>query len=112
MVAKTNKLIVRVVCTVKGASEDEFPLTFELIYKTEVLQKGGPTSGFREHSMANCVPLFCGLRDSLTMGRTMRTTKIGSSLAIFLIKRSNGGQFSPRKSAIPIPRSSVSTFIA
>src|SRR6516164_8832535 len=35
MIEKTNKVIVRLVCTVKGAPDDEFPLTFEV-----TLQKG------------------------------------------------------------------------
>jgi hypothetical protein len=47
MVAKTNKLIVRVVCTVKDAPEDEFPLTFELILQNGSIAKGRAYFGFQ-----------------------------------------------------------------
>jgi hypothetical protein len=40
MVAETDKVIVRLVCVVKGAPEDEFPITFEVM-----LQKGGIAKG-------------------------------------------------------------------
>ena len=47
MDTKTNKVIVRLVCTVKGAPEDEFPLTFEVLLEKGSIAKGRAYFGFQ-----------------------------------------------------------------
>src|SRR5262245_51121226 len=48
MVTDTNKIIVRLVCIVKGPPEDEFlPLTFEVILQKGSIAKGKAYFGFQ-----------------------------------------------------------------
>ena len=46
MIAETNKVIVRLVCSVKGAPR-ELPLTFEVIPQKYSIEKGRAYFGFQ-----------------------------------------------------------------